>query len=297
MINEIKKPNDIFVSVLTDPSASITNLMASGLNVDNTGLLSPEQYKQSDFVKKQFTDQNGKFQDDKFNQAYQAAALRYQAMSGISGYKDLEKYIQYSSTDVLAPLGAMKKGPELEIAKIPNPMKVSRGVKSFWEEGTPSKSQRELAQMHKIWDTENNRWMDHTADELGLFGTIFSQPLVYAIYDKDVFDEQGRKIHQKGEWKTDENGEFYTETIGTREGYGKQFVSASDTLTREDSFWNKIDVFDSDDIEKSAAGTIVKTALQIAPYMTSNRTNIRESVFLQPLIPPFGQNGPVQILL
>ena len=70
MINEIKKPNDIFVSVLTDPSASITNLMASGLNVDNTGLLSPEQYKQSDFVKKQFTDQNGKFQDDKFNQAY-----------------------------------------------------------------------------------------------------------------------------------------------------------------------------------------------------------------------------------
>jgi dolichol kinase len=37
-------------------------------------------------------------------------------------------------------------------------------------------------------------------------------------------------------------------------------------LTKEDSFLNKFDAFDSDGLEKSIGGTIAKTALKIAPY-------------------------------
>jgi hypothetical protein len=105
---------------------------------------------------------------------------------------------------------------------------------------------------------------------LGLFGGLFSKPLVYATWDEDGthFDSTlGRDVtHRKGDYKLNEDGKFYTETIGNKQGYGKQYVALSDILTKEDSWLNKVDFFDSDDKDKSAIGTIMKTAAKIAPY-------------------------------
>jgi hypothetical protein len=42
---------------------------------------------------------------------------------------------------------------------------------------------------------------------------------------------------------------------------------ASDTLTKEGTAFNKIDFFDSDDLEKSAVGTTFKAVAQIAPFL------------------------------
>jgi hypothetical protein len=56
------------------------------------------------------------------------------------------------------------------------------------------------------------------------------------------------------------------ELLGDKEGYNRDIVKYSDILTREDSFLNKIDPFDSDGLKKSIGGTIAKTALKIAPY-------------------------------
>ena len=94
---------------------------------------------------------------------------------------------------------------------------------------------------------------------------------IYAKWDEDGvhFDKTlGREVrHQKGEWKTDDNGQYYTETVGANQTYGKEFVAYSDILSKEDSWANNIDFFDSDDKKKSVAGTIVKTAAGILPYL------------------------------
>jgi hypothetical protein len=57
------------------------------------------------------------------------------------------------------------------------------------------------------------------------------------------------------------------ETLGDREIYGKQILSPLDILSKDGSFLNKIDFFDSDGREKSIAGTTFKTIAAIAPYL------------------------------
>jgi hypothetical protein len=44
-------------------------------------------------------------------------------------------------------------------------------------------------------------------------------------------------------------------------------VAYSDILTKEDSWANNIDFFDSDDKKKSIGGTVLKTAAAVLPYL------------------------------
>jgi hypothetical protein len=72
-MKEVTKPNDIFVSTLLNPSADIPDLLANGVNGENTGLLPYDTYKNSKFVQKAFTDQDGVFDTQRFTQVYNAA--------------------------------------------------------------------------------------------------------------------------------------------------------------------------------------------------------------------------------
>ena len=133
------------------------------------------------------------------------------------------------------------------------------------------KSIRELAQKSKIYDSETGEYLDKSAEDLGLFGGLFSTPLVYAKWDSDgdhIDPITGRTVkHKKGEYRLNDDGKFFTETIGKKQGYDQEFVALSDILTKEDTWLNKIDFFDSDDKEKSAAGTVMKVAASVAPYL------------------------------
>lgn len=95
--------------------------------------------------------------------------------------------------------------------------------------------------------------------------------LVYATYDNDEYDENGNLIHQKGEWKKDEFGNYYAETVDNEEILDKQFVTLSEVLTDDNSAWNSVDIFDSDDLESNAWKTGLRTAAVIGstfiPYV------------------------------
>lgn len=270
-MNEITKPNDMLVSTLVNGNVSTLDLLSNGINAGNTQLLDPQSYKESKLIKQRFTDGNGNFNTEEFNKAYISAAKQYSDLAEMNSYDKLSKYVEYNQKDIFAPLDAKRTTPAYEIEKELNPLRLSHGVDSLFDYGRQTKSMRELAQQSKIWDSEKGIWLDKTADERGVLGSLFGKSLVYATYDEDTDEEDpltGRIIHhKKGEWKLNDKGQYYTETIGNRSGYGKQFVVASDTLTSEDSALNKIDFFDSDDIEKSATGTIVKTAVKILPYI------------------------------
>ena len=271
MQNEITKPNDIFVSTLVNGNVELPDLISNGITAANTQLLNPETYKESKYVQKAFSDEKGVFHEDKFLQAYELAAQQYQELIDNQTYKNIEKYVEYNKNDIFAPLESKKADVSYEIIPERNPQRRSHGVSSLFEYGTATKSMRELAQQSKIWDSENQVWLDKTADERGILGSIFGQSLVYATWDEDGVHTDaltGRQIqHKKGDWKLNDKGQYYTETIGNRSSRGKQFVAVSDTLTKEGSALNKIDVFDSDDLEKSVTGTTVKALLKIAPYL------------------------------
>jgi hypothetical protein len=72
-------------------------------------------------------------------------------------------------------------------------------------------------------------------------------------------------VYKKGQYKLNYKGEPYYETLGNRSVYGRQVLSAFDTITTDNSSANKYDFFDSDDIDKSFGGTLVKNIIKVAP--------------------------------
>jgi len=95
--------------------------------------------------------------------------------------------------------------------------------------------------------------------------------LVLATYDEDTeeYDPfQGKVVkHKKGEYKLNSEGTYYAETLNGRSLAGKQVIANSDLLTVDGSTINKYDFFDSDSLDKSVGGTIMKTAASIVPLL------------------------------
>ena len=298
-MNEISKPNDILVSTILNPNASVRDLIANGINETNTGIYDKDVYKNSDFIKNAFTTKDGVFDDDTFNKVYDLAMEQYNQLAAVQTYNDLSDFNEYNPNDLYAPVNSKKYTPSYNIEKVKNPFRTSKGVTSLFGEGESTKSNRELAQMHKVWDSENEKWLDYTAEDQGFLGLKYlGRPsLVYATWDEDGIHYDpllGRDVqHRKGEWKTDENGEFYTETAGNKELYGKEFVAYSDILSKEDSWINKIDFFDSDDKEKSWQGTMFKNLAAIAPFMVPGLREIwggtTAAIALASVLPTFGK--------
>lgn len=299
MTQDIRKPNDIFVSAIINPTANVSTLIFNGLNTENTGLLAPDVYKNSQFVQEAFKMGDGGFNEKLFEDTYRYASEMYDQMAAVKSAKELGKYAKYNPRDIYAPIDAQKVKPTYSIQQIENPLRTSRGVKHLFGEGDQTKSWRELAQQSKVVDFETGKELDYTAEEQGFLGLKYlGRPtLVYATWDEDGthFDDKiGREVqHKKGQPKLNDKGQYYCETIGNREIYGKQPVAYSDILTKEDSWLNKVDFFDSDGLDKSVAGTTMKAIFEIAPYMIPYFNiyygGVTAALSLAQVLPTFGK--------
>lgn len=178
--------------------------------------------------------------------------------------------------DVMRPEKGKVKDVNFNLGIQQNPDHISIGVAGFNEVSKSGKSQRELAQNSKIYDPASGKYLNVSVNDIsfwnnpvGYFKSLFDDPLVYATYDQDeteVDPYTGNTItHKKGEWKVNDEGEYYTERLNGRSLIGKQVVSATDYLTSENSSINKYDFFDADDIEKSVGGTIAKNLAAVLP--------------------------------
>ena len=267
---EIKKANDILVATLNNPNSSPYDFMTESVSPENTSLFTKDQYKQTDYVKKQFTDENGNFDDKAFDAAYNKASAYYKAISDEEFLSNLAT-LEYSPFDVTRPIGAKTYSPEVVFGLDWNPFKevYSRvGINSI----SPSEfSPRELAQQNKVYDPETDTWSEVSANDMGLFQKFFGDTLVYAQWEEDgmhMDPRSGHSVeHKKGEWKYDDNGNLFLERLGNREIYGKQVLNPMDVLTDDGSLANKyIDFLDSDSREKSIAKSTASLVFSIAPF-------------------------------
>ena len=267
-MNKLQKPNDIFIATLSKPDATVADLLKNNITADNTSFLTMEEYMETPFVKKSKRyNENGVFKEDIFKQDYILAAQKFLELTDEKALDNIRKSLKYSPTSMQAPIESERYDPSATYSKIFNPRQQQVGIRDINYIEDPTKTNEELAQSHKIWDTKNNTWMDKTPETMSIFDKTFGQTLVYATYDEDTYDPKTGRIHRKGEWKTDENGEYYTETLEDRQLLDKQVVKLNDILTKENSAINKIDFFDSDGFEKSIGGTVAKTVAQTAFYL------------------------------
>ena len=149
----IQKPNDMLVALLQKPDATRFDLDVSGVNLQNTQLLKPEDYKSLNKVSNIFKDDKGNFDEGQFNSFYNKAATLYK---DLAEDKALASYISYDPYDFTAP----SKAPKIDVRPVArmefNPFKTHYSRTGVNTVDASDLSPRELAQQGDIFDLETN---------------------------------------------------------------------------------------------------------------------------------------------
>lgn len=273
------KQNDLMLNMLANPNFTVGDFASVGLDTTNTSLESEDTYKNAPIIQQNPIFQtNGQFDQNKFHQAYQTAQVAYNNLDKDDSTKIFSKY------NIFAPMEKRDFSPQVEITTAPNPDRQMKSMIILGENSKPTKTPEEIAQGEKVYNRKTGEWEASPEDSFfdTLLDTFGGQARVLAAYDNDVdsngvergqagFDEN--KIeHSKGELKINpDTGTYYYETLDGRNPRGKSLLHMSDIITREDSALNSIDFLDSDDMDKSKAGSFMKNAALVGslfiPYV------------------------------
>lgn len=269
------KKYDFIVASIKNPNFSAADFKdVLDMNLQNTQMLSEDQYLNSNFIKENplFQDSSGNFSRDKFSEFYRQTLRNF---SEFSTESSLDNY-QYGLFDTFRKAQDKVRPFGMMFEEVHNPERVSTGVVGVNRVGPRTMSDRELAQTQKVLNHATGQYEDYTPNDIALtsnpFAWIVSQfkdPLVLATYDEngEHFDPiLGRTVeHQKGQKKLNDQGLPFYETLDGRSVGHKDVLGFTDNLTVDGSWLNKYDFFDSDSLDKSVTGTIMKNLAIIAP--------------------------------
>ena len=266
--------NDWLVANINNPDFTVSDFKnIADMSIDNTQFLKKDQYLKSDFIKNNpaFKGNDGNFDQKKFDKYYDQRLQDFQQFKNDKTPAGLE----LSVFDTLRTPNDKVRSNGLKIGRGYNPDRQKIGIEGVNVWSKPERSRSELAQTQKIFNSETGKFENWTPNDNALFNgksdfglswlkSLFSDPLVLAQYEEDTIDKDGIK-HKKGDYKLNEEGTYYYETLGGRSPIGKQVLSSLDTLTVDGTKLNKYDFFDSDDIEKSVKGVIAKNVATLIP--------------------------------
>ena len=261
--------NDWIATLMYNQPSSLEEVVANGLTPDNVNIKSEDYYKGLDEVQKAFS-KDGKFDENAFNNFYVSAVNMYNKFAEQDWTNKLVDGLDKDEFDWTQPLKTNVKDKSVILTpKSYNPERRSMGITGIGKMGDPIFSIREIAQDNYVRDIDGTK-LDWTPNQhAGLFRSITDPTLALAVYDEDGTHEQnGVQIkHRKGDYKVDENGDFYYEKLGAKESYGRDVLRWTDTLTVDGSTLNKFDFMDSDGLNKSITSTILKASAQLAPFL------------------------------
>ena len=272
-----QKKNDMLLNVISNPTYTALDFMDVGLDETNTSILPYETYRNNEEIQKAFT-VDGKFDEQKLKDAYNIANSMLYEMAETDMNKQIAKEFEFQPGSLFAlnfenpkfDTSISDTTIETEYGEngLPlNPDRKKMGIAGIGKVTEGKYSMRELAQMSQTYNSETGEWEESPEEWFGQhwFENIFN-PRVYATYsESDPEVQRGEK--QAGEWKIGPNGTYYTERLNGNPVYDKQVVSFFDTLTKEDSWLNRYDFFDSDDKEKSVAGSLFKNLAIAVPAL------------------------------
>ena len=263
--------NDYFLNQMYNVDFSPGDFATVGLNSSNTIIQDKDVYKSLDLVKSNPMFQtDGEFDDKKFDQFYNKAMFGFKQMSETGSNERLASSYASFRDDIFSSNSHKKnQGAETFITKIANPNKQTLGFVNSNIMEAPTQSVREIAQAQMVWNGE--KWIE-SPNETPLMN--FFNPKVLAQWDFDA-DENGNPtndkdkiVYHKGEKKINPlTGTYYYETLNGRSIYGREVLSGWDTLTVDGSAINKYDFFDSDDIDKSFRGSLMKSIVKVVPAL------------------------------
>jgi len=97
IIAQTTKEYDMLLATIANPKAKIGDFISNGYTVDNTQLLSKNEYKTKRVIIAKFTLSNGSFDEVSFSKTYEEAVTNYKQLAN----PDLD--IKYSPFDTSRP--------------------------------------------------------------------------------------------------------------------------------------------------------------------------------------------------
>lgn len=269
------KQNDWIVANINNPNFSAQDFKDAGLDLDNTQILPMDSYLNSKFITENpaFTNDEGEFSKDKFSDFYKSKLSSFETFK--NNTNELPEY-EYDLFDTSRKKDSRVKDPQFKLELVANSTRTTVGISERNKIGEKKFTISELAQQNKIFDPSTGEYLDYSPNDMslvknpiGYIKTLFDEPLVIAQYEEDGehIDPITKKLvkHTKGQYKLNEEGQYYTERLNGRSLIGKQVLSSLDTLTVDGEGLNKYDFFDSDSLDKSVVGSIAKAAATVAP--------------------------------
>lgn len=269
--------NDWIIANINNPDFTVSDFKnLADMTTENTQLLKYNEYLQNSLVQETFKDTEGNFNEDLFKQYY---ASKAQEFINFDEENNIDT-VAYNIWDVRRTKNSKVWDPNYSFIKVHNPDRVSMGIEGINKISQREKSVSELAQTSNIYDPATGKYLDYTPNDRALFkegnifkniynyiSSLFDDPLVIAKWEEDgIHEEYGRKVkHKKGDYKLNDEGTYYTEKLNGRSPIGKEFISALDTITVDDSDANHYDFFDADSLDKSVIGSTIKNLAAIAP--------------------------------
>jgi hypothetical protein len=204
----MNKQYDWFATRIFQPEMSLDELFDQGITPENTGFKTREDYKNIASVREQFRTADGGFDEDAFNQAYNASREMYNLYVNREYSKKLLEEYAYDPYEWYAPATEEIIDVSASNTITQNGMFYSTNIAGIGDETESPYSVREIAQKQLVHD-ENGNQLDWTPeDKGGLLKGLFRDPLVLATYDEDTpeYDESGNlvTVHRKGEYKLNE---------------------------------------------------------------------------------------------
>lgn len=269
------KENDWLVATINNPEFTADDFRdVAGMTLDNTQLLSADEYLKSDFIRqnKLFTNDNGEFNEQKFRDFYKQKTQEFQAFAT----NDSVDNYQYGLWDTTRPVDGRVRDPGFKFIKLSNPDFHSIGITGPNQYQESGFSVRELAQMSKIDGRDYSvNDMSLVSSPIKYIKSLFQDPLVLATYDEDTTEVNPitgiQEFHPKGSPRLNSDGQYYYEELGGRSTIGKQVLSAFDYLTVDEQGLNTIDFMDSDGKSKSVGGQIMKSIVELIPMALGNK--------------------------
>lgn len=244
------------------------DLRAYNITPDNTGLEEADYYKNIPQVVQRFS-KDGQFDENAFNEFYKSVKRSYSKYAADDYLEKVIDNIPSSSTDIFSLGNENIADDTAYMVRSKDPSRRQIGIGNLFQTGVASFSEREVAQANKVID-ENGNQLDWSPNDRGGIRALFRPTLALAEWKEgETSIENGVEVvHHAGERKYDKNGDPMYQLLGNNEVYGRDILHFSDTLTKEGSFWNKLDIFDSDGIDTSIGKTLARTAIEIAAYMS-----------------------------
>lgn len=271
----IKKEHDWFLENLINSDFTNSEFKTVGINAENTSLQDADFYKNNPKIREHFT-KNGNFNELEFNQMYQKAIISYNELANDTWHDDIEQNLIYSEHNIFVDPEKRRKTTNtlIDFGGMPfiNNREYTSSMSALGEFTPTDRSVEEIAQTQEVFDPETNKWSASPND--AFFDDFFeTRVLASWDYDADIYgnptDDISKIAFYKGDIKLNSAGLPYYENLNGRSVVGKTVLHKSDILTTDGSFWNKFDIFDSDDIETPVYKTVLKNVAMAAPLLAA----------------------------